>query len=181
MDEEKKSNTENQPREGRIKGFFKKVGQKFDEATYDYRLKADFDKNHPSYGVYGGTAIIDLTPDITAEEHLDEDYIITLDDNDAIKKGNLIRRFATGEVFHIALVESVKLKVTFDGQGKFKSIKLTPEAINPDNPSSIDTDSVEMLEDIITTAINQASDRASTLMEQKMKSVTGGINIPGLF
>ncbi len=116
MDEEKKSNTENQPREGRIKGFFKKVGQKFDEATYDYRLKADFDKNHPSYGVYGGTAIIDLTPDITAEEHLDEDYIITLDDNDAIKKGNLIRRFATGEVFHIALVESVKLKVTFDGK-----------------------------------------------------------------
>lgn len=74
-----------------------------------------------------------------------------------------------------------KVKVTFDGQGKFKSIKLTPEAINPDNPSSIDTDSVEMLEDIITTAINQASDRASTLMEQKMKSVTGGINIPGLF
>ncbi len=74
-----------------------------------------------------------------------------------------------------------KVKVTFDGQGKFKSIKLTPEAINPENPSSIDTDSVEMLEDIITTAINQASDRASTLMEQKMKSVTGGINIPGLF
>ena len=74
-----------------------------------------------------------------------------------------------------------KVKVTFDGQGKFKSIKLTPEAINPENPSAIDTDSVEMLEDIITTAINQASDRASTLMEQKMKSVTGGINIPGLF
>ena len=74
-----------------------------------------------------------------------------------------------------------KVKVTFDGQGKFKSIKLTPEAINPENPSSIDTDSVEMLEDIITTAIKQASDRASTLMEQKMKSVTGGINIPGLF
>ena len=74
-----------------------------------------------------------------------------------------------------------KVKVTFDGQGKIKSIKLTPEAINPENPSSIDTDSVEMLEDIITTAINQASDRASTLMEQKMKSVTGGINIPGLF
>lgn len=121
MDEEKKTEektteSEPKPKEGKIKGFFRKMGQKLDDATYDYRLKADFDKNHPSYGVYGGTAIIDLTPDITAEEHLDEDYIITLDDHDAIKKGNLIQRFATGEVFHIALVEKVKLSVQFDGK-----------------------------------------------------------------
>ena len=37
-----------------------------------------------------------------------------------------------------------------------------------------------MLEDVISTAINQASDRASKEMESKMKAVTGGINIPGL-
>ena len=74
-----------------------------------------------------------------------------------------------------------KVKVICDGQGKFKSIKLTPEAINPENPSSVDADSVEMLEDIISSAINQASDKASKLMEEKMKAVTGGINIPGLF
>lgn len=70
--------------------------------------------------------------------------------------------------------------VTCDGQGKFKSIKLKPEAINPENPSSVDSDTVEMLEDIITTAIQQASDKASKEMETKMKAVTGGINIPGL-
>lgn len=70
--------------------------------------------------------------------------------------------------------------VTCDGQGKFKSIKLKPEAINSENPSSVDSDTVEMLEDLITTAINQASERASKEMESKMKSVTGGINIPGL-
>ncbi len=70
--------------------------------------------------------------------------------------------------------------VTCDGQGKFKSIKLKPEAINAENPSSVDTDSLEMLEDLITTAIKQASDRATQEMESKMKSVTGGINIPGL-
>ncbi len=74
-----------------------------------------------------------------------------------------------------------KVVVTFDGQGKFKSLKLTPEAINPENPSSVDADSVEMLEDIITAAITQASEKASAQMEQKMKAVTGGINIPGLF
>ncbi len=70
--------------------------------------------------------------------------------------------------------------VTCDGQGKFKSIKLKPEAINPENPSSVDSETVEMLEDIISTAIEQASNRASKEMESKMKAVTGGINIPGL-
>lgn len=73
------------------------------------------------------------------------------------------------------------VKVVCDGQGKFKSIKLSPEAINPENPSSIDADTVEMLEDVITTAILQASQKATEQMETKMKSLTGGINIPGLF
>ena len=72
------------------------------------------------------------------------------------------------------------VKVTCDGQGKFKSIKLAAEAINPENPSSVDSDTIEMLEDIITSAINQASNKASKTMEDKMKAVTGGINIPGL-
>lgn len=73
------------------------------------------------------------------------------------------------------------VKVVCDGQGRFKSIKLTPQAINPENPSSVDEDSVEMLEDVITTAIKQASEQAVAQMETKMKSLTGGINIPGLF
>lgn len=73
------------------------------------------------------------------------------------------------------------VKVVCDGQGRFKSIKLSPEAINPENPSSVDADSVEMLEDVITTAILQASTKATQEMETKMKSITGGISIPGLF
>lgn len=70
--------------------------------------------------------------------------------------------------------------VKYDGQGRFKSIKLKAEAVNSENPSSVDSETVEMLEDLITTAINQASDRASKEMETRMKAVTGGINIPGL-
>ncbi len=122
MSEENKENIypetdENQtPKEGKIKGFFKKMGQKLDDATFEYRLKADFDKNHPSYGVFSGTPIIDISPDITAEEHLDEYYIITLSDHGDIKKGNLIKRYATNEVFHIALVEKIKHPVEFDGK-----------------------------------------------------------------
>lgn len=73
------------------------------------------------------------------------------------------------------------VKVVCDGQGKFKSIKLTAQAINPENPSSVDEDTIEMLEDLISTAMTQASKDASSQMEAKMKGITGGISIPGLF
>lgn len=73
------------------------------------------------------------------------------------------------------------VKVVCDGQGRFKSIKLSPEVINPENPSAVDADTVETLEDVITTAILQASKKATDEMETKMKSITGGISIPGLF
>lgn len=72
------------------------------------------------------------------------------------------------------------VSVTCDGQGRFKSIKIAPEAINPDNPTSVDTEMLEMLEDLISGAMKEAADKASAEMEQRMKQVTGGINIPGL-
>ena len=67
------------------------------------------------------------------------------------------------------------------GQGKFSSIKLKPEAINPSNPESVDADTIEMLEDLITQAFNEATAKANNQMETKMKAITGGISIPGLF
>ena len=73
------------------------------------------------------------------------------------------------------------VKVVCNGQGKFKSIKLTPEAINPENPSAVDTDAIEMLEDLITQAMNQATEKALVKTEATMKIITGGIKIPGLF
>ena len=68
-----------------------------------------------------------------------------------------------------------------NGQGKFKSIKLKPEAINPQNPESVDSDTVEMLEDLLNQALSDATKKANDQMEAKMKSITGGISIPGLF
>ncbi len=73
------------------------------------------------------------------------------------------------------------VEVTLNGQAKFKSIKIKPEAINPDNPGSVDSETLEMLEDLISEAINTATEKASSQMETKMKSLTGGISIPGLF
>lgn len=67
------------------------------------------------------------------------------------------------------------VKIICDGQGKFKSIKLTNDAVN------VDDDAREMLEDLITSAMNQASEKASKEMESRMKQATGGLNIPGLF
>ncbi len=73
------------------------------------------------------------------------------------------------------------VKVVCDGQGKFKSITIKPEAINPENPSAVDSETVEMLEDVISSAIKQANQKASAEMESRMTQLTGGLKIPGLF
>lgn len=74
------------------------------------------------------------------------------------------------------------VKVVCDGNGKFKSIKLTKQALNAENPDNVDDETVEMLEDLITTAMKQATDDASKKMQDKMKGIVpAGINIPGLF
>lgn len=71
--------------------------------------------------------------------------------------------------------------VVLTGKGKFKSIKLKKEAINPQNPNSVDDDTVEMLEDLLSQALCEATQKATKQMEDKMKALTGGISIPGLF
>ena len=58
------------------------------------------------------------------------------------------------------------VKVICDGQGRFKSISIKPEAINPENPSSVDSETIE---------------KASAEMESRMNQLTGGLKIPGLF
>ncbi len=102
--------------EGKISGFFKKLGKKFDDATYDMRLQSDFDKNHKKYAVYSGTGILAASPEISVEEHLDENYLVTLDDDEQIAAGNLIEDTETGDVMHIAAVEKTTLKIEFEGK-----------------------------------------------------------------
>ena len=65
------------------------------------------------------------------------------------------------------------IEVTIDGKHLVKSIKIKPEAVDPDD--------VEMLEDLITVAINEAVSNAIKTAEAEMGAVTGGMNIPGLF
>jgi DNA-binding YbaB/EbfC family protein len=65
---------------------------------------------------------------------------------------------------------AVKAQVT--GAREFHSIKI--------DPSVVDAEDVEVLEDLITVAIQDAMHRASALAEEKMGALTGGMRIPGL-
>ena len=64
----------------------------------------------------------------------------------------------------------VKAEVT--GQREFKSIKIDPSAVDPED--------VEMLEDLIAAAVQDAMEKAQALAEEKMSAITGGMKIPGL-
>lgn len=64
------------------------------------------------------------------------------------------------------------VKVEVNGQRTMKSIRIDPSAVDPDD--------VEMLEDLVVAAVQDAMDRAAKLGEEKMGALTGGMKIPGL-
>lgn len=47
--------------------------------------------------------------------------------------------------------------------------------------SVVDPEDVEMLQDLVMAAVNEALRNAETMMAEEMKKITGGMNIPGLF
>ncbi len=62
--------------------------------------------------------------------------------------------------------------VVANGKQEIVSIKIDPEVVNRDD--------VEMLEDLIVAAVNEARGRAQELMMTELAKITGGMNIPGL-
>ncbi len=63
--------------------------------------------------------------------------------------------------------------VTVDGKHLIKSINIKPEAVDPDD--------AEMLEDLVTVAVNEAINNAIKAAEEEMGAITGGLNLPGMF
>ena len=63
--------------------------------------------------------------------------------------------------------------VTANGALEVVSVRIDPDALK-------DADA-EMLQDVVLAATNEALKNARQLMAEQMKSVTGGMNIPGLF
>ncbi|KUG02556.1 hypothetical protein ASZ90_020052 [hydrocarbon metagenome] len=65
---------------------------------------------------------------------------------------------------------AVIVKVT--GKQKIVSLKILPEAV--------DVDDIEMLEDMILAAANEAIKQSQDTVSQEMAKLTGGLNIPGM-
>jgi len=65
------------------------------------------------------------------------------------------------------------VRVVANGAGEVVSVKIDPQAVDPDD--------VEMLEDLVRAACNEASRKGRDMMSEQMKKLTGGLPIPGLF
>lgn len=64
------------------------------------------------------------------------------------------------------------VKVVVIGGSKVESIIIDPEVVDPED--------VEMLQDLVLAAVNEAMDTAQASASEKMGALTGGLNIPGL-
>lgn len=60
-----------------------------------------------------------------------------------------------------------------NGKKELLALSIKPEAVDPED--------VEMLEDTVMAAVNEALRTASETTEKEMGKLTGGLNIPGLF
>ena len=64
------------------------------------------------------------------------------------------------------------IKVVMTGHQKLQSITIDPEVVDPED--------VEMLQDLIVAAVNEAVEASQNLAADELGSITGGLNIPGL-
>src|SRR3954452_3571218 len=63
------------------------------------------------------------------------------------------------------------VKVTMTGDLQLREIKIAPEAIDPDDP--------ELLQDMVTAAVNEALRSAQELAANRMGGIAGGLGGPG--
>ena len=65
------------------------------------------------------------------------------------------------------------VEATVNGRQELLSLRIDKEVVSPDD--------VEMLQDLILAAVNEALNRSREMMAQEMGKLTGGMQIPGLF
>ena len=64
------------------------------------------------------------------------------------------------------------VSVVMDGQKNVRSLRIDPEAVNKDD--------VEMLQDLVVAAINEAARKVDEAVKEKVGGLSGGLKIPGL-
>ena len=103
---------------------------------------------------------------------------------DDLKIKGLLTRVASGGVEEVILATNPNVEgeatagggmvtVVINGAKQIQSLKIDPEAVSKDD--------VEMLQDLILAAINDAQRKADEAMSQQMSGMMGGMKIPGLF
>ncbi len=65
------------------------------------------------------------------------------------------------------------VEVTVNGAHEVVSIKMQPDVVDPED--------IEMLEDLLISALNESIKKANDAMDQGMERAKGGLSIPGLF
>jgi DNA-binding YbaB/EbfC family protein len=65
------------------------------------------------------------------------------------------------------------MKVRISGKQEILSIKLSPDAVDPND--------VATLEELVMTGINQAIKESQDMVSSAMSKITGGMNLPGMF
>lgn len=64
------------------------------------------------------------------------------------------------------------VKVVITGSLRIRSIEIAPEVV--------DSEDVEMLQDLVTAATNEAIEKAQAMAQNSLSAITGGFKIPGL-
>ena len=116
MADEKKEPAEE--KKSGLSDFFKKVGNKFNDATYDMRAESDYNKNHSKYVVYTGTNILSHTVELYGSESIGSEgrFIVAPSADEEIKSGHIIVNDKSGEALYIASVSTTKLYFDFEGK-----------------------------------------------------------------
>ncbi len=65
------------------------------------------------------------------------------------------------------------VKVIMTGKQELREIKIDPEVLNPED--------VEMIQDLLMAAFNEALRMSQEMAASEMNKVTGGVKVPGLF
>lgn len=74
---------------------------------------------------------------------------------------------------YTASVGGGAVEVTVNGAHEVLSIKMQPDVVDPED--------IDMLEDLLISAINESIKKANDAMDQGMEKAKGGLSIPGLF
>ncbi len=64
------------------------------------------------------------------------------------------------------------ITVVADGQQRVKSIKISPEAVDPDD--------IGLLEDLVLIAVNEAIEKSQELAQSRLSAATFGLKLPGM-